>query len=129
MLPWLAIMTNKDGDGSTIKNPIRRRGIPCDGARKPRPGNLCRRPGSERLLGVGDREMREGAKGMPEKQALAWWISHKTTVARRWVGEQLRMGDESRVSQAIRRINAGRDRTLANLKARLERAEKANDNS
>jgi hypothetical protein len=81
------------------------------------------------LLGVGDRELREGAKGMPEKQALAWWISRKRTVARRWVGEQLRMGDESRVSQAIGRINAGRDRTLANLKARLERAEKANDNS
>jgi hypothetical protein len=99
MLPWLPIMTNKDGDGSAIK------------------------------LGVGDRELHAGAKGMPEKQALAWWISHKTTVARRWVGQQLRMGDESRVRQAIRRISAGRDRTLANLKARLERAEKANDNA
>ena len=98
-LPWLPIMTNKDGDGWTIK------------------------------LGVGDFELHEGAKGMPEKQALAWWINHTTTVARRWVGEQLRMGDESRVSQAIRPISAGRDRTLAKLTARFERAEKANNNS
>ena len=86
---------------------------------------------AQRLLGlglaalkVGDRQLQDGAKGMPEKQALAWWLCQKTTVARRWVCERLGMGDESRVSKAIRRIKEGRDSGLAKLKERLEKTEK-----
>ena len=86
---------------------------------------------AQRLLGlglaalkVGDRQLQDGAKGMPEKQALAWWLCQKTTVARRWVCERLGMGDESRVSKAIRRMKEGRDRGLAKLKERLEKTEK-----
>ena len=86
---------------------------------------------ARRLLGlglaalkVGDRQLQDGAKGMPEKQALAWWLCQKTTVARRWVCERLGMGDESRVSKAIRRMKEGRDRGLAKLRERLEKTEK-----
>jgi uncharacterized protein YaeQ len=86
---------------------------------------------AQRLLGlglaalkVGDRQLQDGAKGMREKQALAWWLCQKTTVARRWVCERLGMGDESRVSQAIRRMKEGRDRGLAKLKERLEKTGK-----
>ncbi len=86
---------------------------------------------AQRLLGlglaalkVGDRQLQDGAKGMPEKQALAWWLCQKTTVARRWVCERLGMGDESRVSKAIRRMKEGRDSGLAKLKERLEKTEK-----
>ena len=76
------------------------------------------------VLEVGDRQLQEGAKGMPEKEALAWWIGQRTTVSRRWVGERLWMGDESRVSHAIRRVEAGRDSQLAKLKARLVQAQR-----
>ena len=75
-------------------------------------------------LKVGPRQLQEGAKGMPEKQALAWWLCQRTTVARLWVTEHLRMGDESRVSQAIRLVKQGRNSELTQLKERLEHAAK-----
>jgi hypothetical protein len=53
---------------------------------------------------------------------LAWWVSERTTVSRRWVSERLSMGDESRVTQALRRVKAGRERELRELRARLEKA-------
>jgi len=40
-------------------------------------------------------------KGQTEKLVLAWWLYGQTTVRRRWVAEQLRMGYETRVSQAV----------------------------
>jgi hypothetical protein len=49
--------------------------------------------------------------------------THKTTVSRRWVSERLAMGDESRVSQAIRRMKDGRE-IVRQLKERLEKREK-----
>ena len=55
-------------------------------------------------------------------QVLAWWTSELTTVSRRWASERLRMGDESRVTQAIRRVKAGGDRELRRLRAQLEKA-------
>jgi len=86
---------------------------------------------ARRLLGlglealkVGERQLREGAKGMAEKQALAWWLCQRTTVSRRWVCERLGMGDESRASQAIRRVKQERDSELAQLKECLENADK-----
>jgi hypothetical protein len=74
-------------------------------------------------LSVGWAALDRGAKGMAVKQALAWWISERTTVSRRWVSERLSMGDESRVTQAIRRMKAGDDGELRGLRTRLERAE------
>jgi antitoxin (DNA-binding transcriptional repressor) of toxin-antitoxin stability system len=38
---------------------------------------------------------------------LAWWLCQHTTVRRRRVSERLRMGDELRVTHAIRRIKTG----------------------
>jgi putative transposase len=75
------------------------------------------------VLGLGWEALEGGAKGMAAKQVLAWWISERTTVSRRWASERLSMGDESRVTQAIRRVKAGGDRELGALRARLERAE------
>ena len=49
-------------------------------------------------LGMEGLDLRQEAKGMAEKQVLAWWLSGRTTVKRRWVSEQLGMGDESRVT-------------------------------
>jgi len=36
---------------------------------------------------------------------LAGWLRRRTTVSLRWVGERLRMGHYSRVSQAVSRAN------------------------
>jgi hypothetical protein len=41
----------------------------------------------------------------------------------RWVSERLGMGDESRVSQAIRRVQQPVDPGLARLKKQIEQAE------
>ena len=71
-------------------------------------------------LGMEGVNLRREAKGMPEKQVLAWWLSRQTTVRRRWVSEQLGMGDESRVTQAIRRVKQGAEPGLARLKRRIE---------
>jgi hypothetical protein len=63
-----------------------------------------------------------GPKEMAAKQALAWWLSLRITVARRWASERLSTGDESRVTQAIRRVKAGDDPELRSLRQKLERA-------
>jgi len=61
----------------------------------------------------------EARKGMREKQVLAWWLCQHTTVRRRWVSERLAMGDESRVTQAIRSIKGTRLPAMEGLKKRL----------
>ena len=61
----------------------------------------------------------DGSKVMAAEQALAWWISERTTGSRCWPSERLIMGDEPRVTQAIHRVTAGGDREL---RARLEKA-------
>ena len=66
------------------------------------------------------------AKGAPEKQVLAWWLSQHTTVRRRWVSERLGMGDESRVAQAIGQVTKGVEPGLEGLKAELERIHERN---
>ncbi len=69
---------------------------------------------AERLLQAGlpvmrleESQLEERPKGAAEKQALAWWLCRHTTVRRRWVTQRLGMGDESRVTQAIRRVESG----------------------
>ena len=74
-----------------------------------------------RVLGVGAEELARGAKGMEEKQVLAWWVSQRTTVPRRWVSERLGMGDESRVTQSIRQVQGSRSGKLRTLRQQLER--------
>ena len=63
--------------------------------------------------------MAERPKGLAEKQVLAWWLRRRTTMGRRWVSERLWMGEESRVSRAVRLVETGRDGELASLKQRL----------
>jgi putative transposase len=65
-------------------------------------------------------QLAERPKGSVEKQVLAWWLCQHTTVRRRWVSERLGMGDESRVTQAIRRVQRGGDTRAERLKKRLE---------
>ena len=43
-----------------------------------------------------------------------------TTARRRWVSERLEMGDESRVTQAIRQVKRNLHPELARMKKRLE---------
>jgi hypothetical protein len=75
------------------------------------------------VLGMEEDDLAQSAKGMAEKQVLAWWLCRRTTVRRRWVSERLRMGDESRVTQAIRRVKQPADPALARLKKKIEQAD------
>ena len=61
------------------------------------------------------------AWGALGKRVLAWWLCQHTTVRRRWVSERLGMGDESRVTQAIRRVERADEPGTERLKAELKR--------
>ena len=61
----------------------------------------------------------ERPKGLAEKQVLAWWLRRRTTMGRRWVSERLWMGEESRVSRAVRLVETSRDHELASFKQRF----------
>ena len=58
-------------------------------------------------------------KGALEKLALAWWVSQKTIVSRRWLSQRLAMGDESRITQAIRTVKAIRNGRLLRMRCKL----------
>src|SRR5208282_3849807 len=73
------------------------------------------------VLGMEGVDLKTTAKGMAEKQVLAWWLCGRTTVRRRWVSERLGMGDESRVTQAIRQVEQGEEPRLARLKRQIQR--------
>jgi hypothetical protein len=47
-------------------------------------------------------------RGAIARQALASWLRPRTTVARGWISQRLGMGDQSRVSQAVRRDRGDR---------------------
>ena len=66
--------------------------------------------------------MAEGRKGAPEKQVLAWRLCRHTAVRQRPVSERLRMGDESRATRAMRRVQVQPGAELEGLKERLEQA-------
>jgi hypothetical protein len=73
-----------------------------------------------RRLGM-DREKLEGTpKGRLEKQVLAWWLHRQTTVTRRWLAQELGMRHESRVSQAVSAVDAGRARKVVEMKQKLQ---------
>jgi len=57
-------------------------------------------------------------KSDPRKSVLAWYVSSKTTVSQRWIGERLHMGSRGTVSNAIwkvRREGQGRSRRLQRM--------------
>jgi hypothetical protein len=74
------------------------------------------------LVGLGESDLAVLPKGGIEKQVLAWWLCQHTVVGRRWVSERLNMGDESRVTQALRRTKAAPEPAVEALKERLESA-------
>jgi hypothetical protein len=74
------------------------------------------------LVGLGESDLAVLPKRGIEKQVLAWWLCQHTTVGRRWVSERLNMGDESRVTQALRRTKAVAEPAVEALKERLESA-------
>ena len=76
-------------------------------------------------LGLNREQLAEGAKGMAQKQALAWWLRQQTTVGRRWLSERLWMGEESGVSKAIGRVKESRAGELNRIRQRLLRGLKA----
>ena len=79
-----------------------------------------------KVLEVRAEDLSSGAKGMVEKQALAWWLCRRTTVSRRWVSERLGMGDESRVTQSIRHMKGNASFELKKLKQLLVLEEASN---
>ena len=71
-------------------------------------------------LELAEGQLAEMRKGAWEKEVLAWWLCQHTTARRRWVSEQLGMGDESRVTQAIGRLKRKGQPELERLNRRLE---------
>jgi putative transposase len=72
-------------------------------------------------LGINKSELEAQAKGAVEKQVLAWWLRKKTVVSRRWISEELGMGDLSRVTSAVRKVNMGKEREIRRCKMQLEK--------
>jgi hypothetical protein len=56
-----------------------------------------------------------------EKQVLAWWLKKKTVVSRKWISQKLRMGDLSRVTNAVRKVDSGKEIEIRKWKMRLEK--------
>ena len=73
------------------------------------------------LLGLGEGKLEAMPKGQTEKQVLAWWLYGRTTVTRRWIAENLMMGYETRVSQAVSGVESSRARNVIEMKQRLNK--------
>jgi hypothetical protein len=73
------------------------------------------------VLGIDESDLEAKAKGALEKQVLAWWLRKKTVVSRRWISENLGMGDLSRVTNAVRKVDSGKESESRRWKMQLER--------
>jgi hypothetical protein len=72
------------------------------------------------VLGIKGSDLQAKAKGAVEKQVLAWWLRKKTVVSRRWISENLGMGDLSRVTNAVRKVDSGKESEIRRWKKLLE---------
>jgi len=72
------------------------------------------------VLGIRESDLEAKAKGAVEKQVLAWWLRKKTVVSRRWISENLGMGDLSRVTNAVRKVDSGKESEIRRWKMQLE---------
>jgi hypothetical protein len=72
-------------------------------------------------LGIRSEDLASLPKGQTEKLVLAWWLYGRTTVGRRWVAEQLAMGYETRVSQAVSLVESSRKVKINEMKRKLSR--------
>ncbi len=73
-----------------------------------------------RRLGMDRQNLPAAPKGQLEKQVLAWWLHGQTTATRRWIAEELQMGYESRVSQAVSAVKASRAGQVVEMKQKLQ---------
>lgn len=76
-------------------------------------------------LEMKEAELAEGAKGMVEKQVLAFWLRRRTTAGRRWICERLSMGEVSAVTRAMQTVKQGRDANIERMIKRLEKLSEA----
>ncbi|SPE58687.1 hypothetical protein SBV1_2790011 [Verrucomicrobia bacterium] len=74
------------------------------------------------LLGLEQPDLARTPKGQIDKHVLAWWLYGRTSVARRWLAEKLRMGYETRVSQAVREIESSPEPAAMEMKKRLTKS-------
>jgi putative transposase len=72
-----------------------------------------------RALGLEETQLTHLPKGAPEKAGLAWLVRQRSTVSLRWVSQRLDMGDYTRVSQAVSRVDRGKGSKLAGIRQRL----------
>lgn len=73
-----------------------------------------------RALNLDPSQLPSLAKGAPEKRILAWWLRSQTTVTRRWICDQLSMGDESWVTHSVREMESNPDSRMLAWKRQLE---------
>jgi len=78
------------------------------------------------VFGLKESQLAKQPKGGLEKQVLAWWLCQHTTVHRWWVSERLDMGDESRVTHAIRWVKQEAESGVQTLKRKLEQSIETN---
>jgi hypothetical protein len=73
-----------------------------------------------KLLGLETADLSNLPKGQTEKQVLAWWwLYGRTTVTRRWLAQHLRMGYETRVSQAVGWVASNQTREVVEMRNKL----------
>jgi hypothetical protein len=58
-------------------------------------------------------------KGQAQKQVLAWRLYGQTTAKPRWIAEQLSMGYETRVSQAVSWVESSRALAVRQINKKL----------
>lgn len=73
------------------------------------------------VLGISKGELQVKAKGAVEKQLLAWWLKKRTVVSRKWISDKLRMGDLSRVTNAGRKVDLGKEVEIRKWRIKLEK--------
>jgi putative transposase len=71
------------------------------------------------VLSLKPGELGWGSKSLREKQVLAWYLRQRTAVSRRWISERLKMGEESGVTRAVRRVKGGKENRMERIKRRL----------
>ena len=63
------------------------------------------------------------SKGAEPKLVLAWWLRRRTTVSRAWIADQLAMGHQTRVTFAVRQVEAAKGGRLARLRRQVDAVE------
>ena len=76
-----------------------------------------------RVLGWRREDLAKAPKGQLEKRVLAWWVYGHTTVTRRWIAENLRMGYESGVSRAVSFVESSAANEVTTMKSKLRNAD------